>query len=237
MHRLTIGLIAAISIVTNIANAQQSGGDADLRVRAGAAPPVYSWTGFYVGGNVGYSWGSARSNVTDPPPFNVIVPLSPRLVAATNPSGDLDPDGPIGGAQIGWNWQAANWVYGLEADFQWSGQKDSIAIQGGTFQMQTGGGNVISGSTSAALEARLKWFGTVRGRLGYAWNNILLYGTGGLAYGRVDVRGSGAINGQLFAGTPACVAIGTCSISAGVPFGAAETKAGWTLGVGIEIAP
>ena len=53
----------------------------------------------------------------------------------------------------------------------------------------------------------------------------------------MEVGGTSAINGQLFAGTPACVAIGTCSISASVPFGASETKVGWALGAGIEVAP
>ena len=53
----------------------------------------------------------------------------------------------------------------------------------------------------------------------------------------MDVRGSSAINGQLFAGTQACVAIGTCSISSGVAFGSPETKVGWALGAGVEVAP
>ena len=72
----------------------------------------------------------------------------------------------MGGGQIGYNWQSGQWVLGIEADIQGSGAND----------------------TFAAYKFSNPWFGTVRGRAGYAMNNVLLYVTGGLAYGggRVD---------------------------------------------------
>lgn len=74
----------------------------------------------------------------------------------------VDPTGFMGGLQVGYNWQTGQFVYGIEGDIQFSGADD------------TNGGRKFSNP----------WFGTVRGRIGYAWNtNLLLYATGGLAYG------------------------------------------------------
>ncbi|BAT60482.1 OmpA-like transmembrane domain protein [Variibacter gotjawalensis] len=77
-----------------------------------------------------------------------------------------DIDGFSGGGQIGYNWQwSPNWVFGVEADLQ--------------------GANIES--SFAGINTNVHMWGTVRGRLGYAWNNVLLYGTGGFAYGRNEL--------------------------------------------------
>lgn len=77
-----------------------------------------------------------------------------------------DIDGFTGGGQIGYNWQfAPNWVFGVEADLQ--------------------GSNIES--DFAGINSSLNMWGTVRGRIGYAFNNVLLYGTGGFAYGRNEL--------------------------------------------------
>src|SRR5437879_4896211 len=95
---------------------------ADLPVKAVyKAPPVevWTWTGFYVGGNVGYSWGRSRTDVS----FSnsaTGAPIVPPAGSITNASANLN--GAIGGGQIGYNWQTNNVVWGLEADIQWSGQ-------------------------------------------------------------------------------------------------------------------
>jgi outer membrane immunogenic protein len=90
-----------------------------------------------------------------------------------NTGGDrLDKDGAFGGGLIGYNWQFSNWVLGIEAD-----------IAGGDISTDNFGG----------FRSRMDYFGTVRGRLGYAWSNMLLYGTGGYAYAGNSIRlGSGA---------------------------------------------
>ena len=76
---------------------------------------VYNWTGFYVGGNVGYSWGTADTDTT-------LLGFSGSIVH----SDSLKPKGIIGGGQIGYNSHGApNWVYGLEADWQASGEEAS----------------------------------------------------------------------------------------------------------------
>jgi outer membrane immunogenic protein len=105
----------------------------------------------------------------------------------------------VGGAQIGYNWQGMGspLVLGLEADFQGSTQRESETV----------------GTTT--VSARLPWFGTVRGRVGYAFDRAMIYATGGLAYQNVKISATDP-------------AFGTISGN--------STKAGWTLGGGVEWA-
>src|ERR1700688_4531245 len=124
MKRIFIAIAAVGSLLTTGAFA------ADLAPMYTKAPPpvvaVYDWTGFYIGGNVGYSWG--RSSTTEA--FSDSV--SGTILAATSAKFDLN--GVIGGGQIGYNWQRDKWVFGLEADIQGSGQKGSgsAVCAGGT---------------------------------------------------------------------------------------------------------
>jgi len=122
---------------------------------------AYSWAGPYLGGNLGYAWGSVDNSLTKP-------------------------NGIFGGVQGGYNWQNGPFVFGVEADIQASGAND----------------------TFAPWKFSNPWFGTVRGRVGYALNNVMFYGTGGLAFG--ELRGE--------------------------TFGLSEshTTAGWTVGAGAE---
>src|SRR5271155_4236849 len=82
-------------------------------------PPAWSWTGFYVGGNVGYGWGSSSVNATF---------VDTAGIFLSTGSTTVHPDGVIGGGQIGYNWQSGNWVPGFEADIQGSGQRGSGTI-------------------------------------------------------------------------------------------------------------
>ncbi|MET0721885.1 MAG: outer membrane beta-barrel protein [Tardiphaga sp.] len=126
---------------------------------AAYAPVVAAnWTGWYLGGNVGSGTGRDRSSLTGP---------------GVNEQFNLSPDGINGGVQAGYNWQAASWVYGLEADFQGSSQKDNKTT-------------VLGGAI--AYDQKLPWFGTVRGRLGYSVGQTLFYATGGYAYGSVKTK-------------------------------------------------
>jgi outer membrane immunogenic protein len=149
---------------------------ADLPVKApiykAPVAAIYNWTGFYVGGNVGYGWGQGDVTYSDP-----TFGLLPASISGSNINGA------IGGLQAGYNWQFDNrWVAGFEADFQWSGQKASTNF----FSSDTEGGNI-----SGSLSAKLLWFGTLRGRFGVlATPTPLIYATGGLAYGRVEASGS-----------------------------------------------
>ena len=151
------------------------GAAAAVNSSALAAPPMYNWTGCYVGLNAGYSWGrtSVDGNATGLATLGL-----PTAFSTT-----LNPDGFIGGGQVGCNWQNSNAVWGLETDFQGSAQKDS-RISSAPFNIDEG----PSGNVSQNVEARLRWFGTVRARAGVlVVPTVLLYGTGGLAYGNVKV--------------------------------------------------
>jgi outer membrane immunogenic protein len=109
-------------------------------------------------------------------------------------------NGVIGGGQIGYNWQMNNLVLGIETDFQGSGQRAS-------------GTGLVLGVPFSVSE-RVRYFGTVRGRLGYAWDRTLLYVTGGYAYTN--------IGGDL--------SVGAFSTSSNT------TKSGYTVGAGLEYA-
>jgi outer membrane immunogenic protein len=210
MRRSSVAIIVAVSTIalTRMALA------ADLPVKpVYKAPAVepYSWTGFYVGGNVGYSWGNTDSTVSIP---------NLATLGITGFSDSLNPDGIIGGGQVGYNWQAnANWVLGIEADIQASGQKDSGSVSipfSLPFQEVP-----VNGTVSISHEEKLTWFGTVRGRVGYIfWNNAMLYGTGGLAYGHV--------------GSSLTTTVSIPTASATSSFSGSGTKVGWTVGAGIE---
>lgn len=131
MRRAAIVLIAAICIIelVDVAKAQQSGGDADLRIRVGNPPPIHNWTGFYIGGNVGYGWGQAHSDAAA-----TISAIGSGLNTGNNritsdgASASTSLNGLLGGAQAGYNWQVGSWVYGLEGDIQATGQRGDGAF-------------------------------------------------------------------------------------------------------------
>jgi outer membrane immunogenic protein len=130
--------------------------------------PVFSWTGFYVGGNAGWGWTKGDGDI-----------------AFGGPSGSFSGDGNgfLGGAQIGYNWQAGNWVYGLEADFQGSAGKGDVH--------GSAGGVTFSG------DSKNPWFATARGRIGYAFGRSMIYGTGGAVYGKSTLDGTSTLGGSF----------------------------------------
>src|SRR6266568_5173766 len=189
------------------------------------APEVYNWTGFYIGANGGYSWGRSRSDVSF---FGAGgVPIAPPAASVTSNSFNLN--GGVAGGQAGYNWQTSNWVFGLETDLQWSGERGSanftcaatpliggVCVPGATF--------LPAGVTGSALtvDQKIEWFGTFRGRAGVlVVPTVLLYATGGLAYGSVKT------DMTLASVTPAGLAVAAGSSSS-------STRAGWTVGAGIE---
>jgi outer membrane immunogenic protein len=169
---------------------------------------VYEWTGFYIGGNVGYSWGRASNTET------ISNTATGAVLATANSRNDVN--GVIGGGQIGYNWQAQNWLFGLEADIQGSDEKGSTSF----LCVACGDG---PRDITSALTQKLNWFGTARGRVGVLVTpTILLYGTGGLAYGEVDTGGS--ITGPTLQAPLATVVFP----------GTSSTRVGWTAGAGVE---
>lgn len=140
---------------------------ADLPVKA---KPVafHNWTGFYIGANVGGAWGS---NDTE----NSVISGANGTASAIAQSagqGTARGSGFTGGGQIGYNWQFARWVTGLEADFQ------ALSLK------QTRTSPIVSSGVANAQdfdEVKHNWLATFRARAGYAWDRSLLYVTGGIA--------------------------------------------------------
>ena len=185
---------------------------------AEAAPPL-QWHGFYIGGNVGGSWGESDTRVTLDQINNILGSAS-NTFPGTRISDTLHPDGFIGGGQLGILWQPSSWVYGFEADIQGSDENDSsVKIVGVSGPCTTGTCAYVATSD---LTAKLSWFGTVRGRIGQDWNGWLLYLTGGFAYGQFILSGSNSVTG-----------VGDLVFSG---FKLSETGAGWTVGGGVERA-
>jgi outer membrane immunogenic protein len=142
--------------------------------RGGYAAP-FSWNGYYVGINGGYGFAASDENVVWTETFAAAPFFGPAA------GGSLDIAGGFGGLQIGANHQFGRWVVGLEADAQWSGISDDAAAVT-TPYLAPGGTAAITTKNS------VNWFGTVRPRLGYAFDRSLVYFTGGLAWGEVKHR-------------------------------------------------
>ena len=208
-------LIASAALASLLAVTSASAADLPVYTKAPAVAVVYDWTGYYIGTNLGYSWGrgSTDGNVTGTQNVTTArgatVLTSVNTVLATLPlTGRADVNGFIGGAQLGYNWQREKWLFGLEGDIQFSNER--------------GSGDVCTvagcppGSTVFTRDYKLDWFGTARGRVGFLpAERILLYATGGLAYGN-------------FSGSSWTLPldIGTWS----------QVRAGWTVGAGAEAA-
>ena len=140
------------------------------------APPVvpaYNWTGFYIGGNLGGGWARTDFSGTG----SAVFPTIPLTVASTF-AGTPNSRGILGGGQIGYNYQfPIHWVLGIEADIDGAGITGSV----NTCATATTGG--IAGCQTSS--SRLNDFGTLRGRVGYSWNNVLLTALAGSRGARI----------------------------------------------------
>jgi outer membrane immunogenic protein len=186
---------------------------ADMPLKAPPPPPVpvFTWTGCYFGGSMGGIW-----RPTDTVTIGVVDGGSGAAVAAA--AGSIPTSFSVGGSswiaggQAGCNYQAANWVFGIETDM--SGTKLDAAE---TIATNVPGFFPLTSSVSQDMS----WIGTTRGRLGWAWSNVLVYATGGAAYTHVSYGYT--VNNIAGGGATAVAA----SDSA--------TQLGWTAGGGLEV--
>jgi outer membrane immunogenic protein len=195
-----------------------------------ATVPYLAWNGFYVGINGGFAWGNSSVAFT---------PNDPAAVAGTCGGGgapkgqcinsvDFRRDGAVAGGQFGFNWQVnSHWLVGAEADYQWSNLDGQVSS---SFRL----GNV--GATTMAVSQTVESFGTVRARAGVVFAPpLLLYGTGGFAFGHVPENlsvSAGATKGLTAGNFSYACTIGTACFAGS----ASQTLFGWSAGAGAEYA-
>jgi outer membrane immunogenic protein len=153
------------------------------------APPaaVYNWTGFYLGINGGF--GTGNSNWSD------------GVIGTT---GSFPTSGFLVGGTVGVNYQIAEYVFGIEGDGDWTNLRGNSGSACGAIS------SVVAPPVSCQTQSQ--WLATVRGRVGYAFDRILLYGTAGAAFGNVQT-----------------------GLNPPSTFDSA-VEAGWTVGAGVEVA-
>ena len=216
---MTKRLASLFAITTFIFVASGSAFAADLNKPVYKAPPpapvpapVYNWTGWYVGGNFGGGWAHSNASAID----NGTLDGFPFPVEFASSS--ISASGILGGGQLGFNYEfVPHWVAGVEADIDWA----HITGSGSTCEFAAG---MVTSCSNAAY--KIDDFGTVRGRLGYAFGNVLLYGTGGFAWANHSNTITLTCQGPLCPGTTLPFATSTSSDS--------STPEGWTAGGGVE---
>ncbi len=181
-----VGAAATLLAIGGSANA------ADMPLRYKAPPyiaQVFNWSGYYIGGQLAYSEGTDH-----------LLEYFTASGAFTGFQRKHDVTGFTGGGYAGYNYQAGYWVFGLEGDI------DGGKIKGGWIDTPTGG----QGSTNLDVQ------GSLRGRIGIANDKVLIYGTGGAAFGNI---------GHTYT-----------NLRTGIVETTTNVRTGWTAGGGVEVA-
>ncbi len=176
----------------------------------------YSWTGCYVGGHAGAGWD--RTGFSDP--------LGTNIATVGETIGVNSRAGGLGGVQAGCDYQFANrWVIGLAGDFSWANIQGAATDPDPFFTGKAGG--------PITLTTRTDRLATVTGRVGYALDNILIYGKGGAAFAHnlYSVQDLASLNGSS---TGTSCTIGNGDIACNPT--ASTNRTGWTVGAGFEWA-
>lgn len=192
------GLVAAMLLVASPAKAYEP----------------FSWTGFYLGAHGGYGSGGWDGSqiYTDAHMMPVWYPAGGAFDTSSH---TIDTKGGFGGGQIGFNVQSGAVVWGIEADASWSGIKgDTVLLP---FPDDPAAGTAY-GTPAWGFAIENKWLATVRGRLGVTAGPVLVYGTGGVAFGGFDIT-------HTVIGYPD---------PEGRTSRRSDTKVGWTAGAGAE---
>lgn len=196
------------------------------------APMAYDWSGFYFGANAGVAWNN--SEVHNDLQYNgegifidntapvADIEISPNEINdfLSNLGDDFEGDEAVftGGALMGFNWQHDALVLGVEADINYADFSDEQSQSFNDLDLPILSDGPINAETDLSFDAN--WFGTLRGRIGFAADNFLIYGTGGLAYGHMEAE--------------ARVNVGDDSESAQYTASTDANNWGWTAGAGVE---
>lgn len=186
MTKSSLASLAALALLASVGAAQAADLPAPLpshQAPLAAVVPLYDWTGFYLGAQVGYGWGDASGTQNAGGTFFPVVPYT------------IDPAGALAGGHIGFNYQTGALVVGAEADLEAS---------------NLNGSNVISAfDQTYFFNTEADTLASIRGRAGWAYERLMLYATGGVAWGRVTTPPLDRLDGW---------------------------RTGWTAGAGVEYA-
>jgi outer membrane immunogenic protein len=190
MKKLLLGSIALVALS---AGSPALAADMPVKARVAPPPPIFTWTGFYVGAQIGGVWARDNASIENPGiPVAIFLPFTVKA------------DGVIGGAHAGFNVQVNQWVFGLEGSIDGTSLRKSFTV--GICPLFCG-----EATTKSDIQ------GSVRGRLGVAFDRTLLYATGGAAIATI----TNTYDTTPFGG-------GFASIE--------TTRVGWTVGGGLQYA-
>jgi outer membrane immunogenic protein len=193
MKKFLLGTVALVAFAAPAAAA-----DIAARPYAKAPPmiaPVMTWTGFYVGIQGGGGWGTSKETFFNAP-----------NTALFNGTQNYDTTGGFVGGVVGYNWQSGPVVFGIEGDYHWADINGRSAVV-----------NVGPVNLGDTYFTKLRGFGDIKGRLGYAAGPALFFVSGGAAVGDIQHRYDAALNG-----------------GAANTFATSDTKWGYTVGAGVE---
>ena len=219
MQKIIAAAATALALTTAAASAADLPSRGPAPVFAAAAAP-YNWSGFYVGVNAGGAWGNRNCG-------DYLLNVAPPFTASTCGGSSGSNNGRFTyGAQLGYNWQYNSLVLGIEAD-----------INGLTGRNRSNGSFVFAGPPLGAAGRYTfnngnssNYFGTVRGRVGYAIDRLLLYVTGGLAFGG---SGGNSVSASFFPGPPFAATPDARFTTGG---GSRNNRVGYAFGGGLEYA-
>jgi outer membrane immunogenic protein len=207
MKKLLLAGVAAAGLVAGASASMAA--DLPSRTMAPMAPmisavPVFTWTGFYIGAQVGYAWGDSEDEF----PANAVVVGPGGTFVPFEAGFGGDNDSFLAGVHAGYNYQIGSLVVGVEGDIEGLfGDDDDDDFSGVVFNGTTG-----QPATFAFNSNTLDWQGSIRARVGFAFDRAMIYATGGFAFGGVS-GGFGNMNNN-----------------------GDDTITGWTLGAGVEYA-
>jgi outer membrane immunogenic protein len=210
-HWLTAAVVGVVTHMTAVGAFAADLPPAPVYTKAPVYAPAPSWTGFYIGGDIGGAWTSNTGTWTT---------LPPAALSAFPNTGSNGGSSLIGGFHVGYNWQfAPTWVVGIEGDWSWT-------KAGGSFTQPWNGIGPPPGPVAGSLtvmSSQLDWVSSLRARLGYlVMPSLLAYGTGGVAWSKIDYSGSSFSGGVL----------GSTGYSAAI----SDTQTGYAVGGGLEWA-
>jgi outer membrane immunogenic protein len=207
----------AIATLTAVGAVAAQAADLPTRKEAPApvfVPPPFTWTGFYIGLNAGGIISSGSRSVT------LYDPIAGDFLNSSFPGGiGNGKSGFLGGGQAGYNWQTGAFVLGIVTDFDGTSLSKNFSFSSAPYTGFPFTGDTLNVNAKASLD----WLGTTRAKLGFVVtpdNRLMIYGTGGVAYGGGSSHFNlyDSANNFYWSGSPS------------------STRVGWTIGAGVEYA-